>query len=371
MALVVVAAAGVWTYTTHRVYTSSVNLQIDPEQSVLPYKEMYDTATADPRYLGTQAQVLKSEALASRIVTRLNLASDSDSATRLARWFTGNLVVTPVEGTQVVRVTYRSEDPVFAAKAINTLADEYVNYGFETKREATATARDFLEKELVKQQQKLEQSEQQLVNYGRAHNILLPSEGNNVIMQKLTDLNQEMTKVETEVLSNQYQALKDTNLENFPEKLKTSVMRDLDSRRSALEQKLATTTRQFGPRWPEVLTLNQDLSEVRQQLANEKRKALEQASVEYNLAVAHRARLATALAAQNRLADQLTQDSIQFNILKREVETDRQLYEGLLQRLKETDVSAGLKSANVHVIDRGHVPTLPFSLTSRSTWRSG
>jgi len=361
VAAVVFAAAAAWTFTTKRFYTSTANLQIEPEQSVLPYKEMNAALTSDPRYLNTQAQVLKSEALARRIVVRLGLARDSDEAFRPARGFAAYISVTPVDGTQILRVSYRSPDPVFAAKAVNTLADEYVNYGFETKREATTNARDFLDKELTKQQKKLEQSEQQLVTYGRMHNILLPTEGNNVIMQKLTDLNQEMTKVETEVLANQYEALKDTTLGSFPERLKTSVMRELDSRRSTLEQKLANLTQQFGPRWPEVLTLNQELSEVRQQLASEKQKALDQAKVEYTLAVAHRSRLADALATQNHLADQLTQDSIEFNILKRGVETDRQLYDGLLQRLKETEVSAGMKAANVHVIDRGHVPALPSS----------
>jgi succinoglycan biosynthesis transport protein ExoP len=358
VALVVFAAAAVRTYNTKPSYTSSVNIQIDPEQTVLPF--IYDS-TGAPNYLATQIQVLKSETLARRIVIRLNLAPDSDRATGLASWFKANLEVTPVEYAQVLKVTFRSEDPAFAAKAVNTLADEYAIYSFEVKRDATTRARDFLDKELFKQQQKLEQSEQALVKYGREHKILLPTEANNVIMQKLTDLNQEMTKVETEVLSSQYEALKDTTLESFPEKLKTSVMRDLDSRRSGLEGKLATTTAQFGPKWPEVLLLNRELSDVREQLANEKRKALEQANVEYNLAVAHRQRLAAAVTAQNHLADQLTQDSIQYNILKRGVETDRQLHEGLLQRLKETDVSAGLKSVNVHVIDGGHVPTTPSS----------
>src|SRR3712207_3646627 len=70
VALVVFGAASVWTWTKPRVYTSSVNIQIEPEQSVLPYTEMYASVTADPRYLGTQAQVLQSEALARRIVTR-------------------------------------------------------------------------------------------------------------------------------------------------------------------------------------------------------------------------------------------------------------------------------------------------------------
>jgi capsular exopolysaccharide synthesis family protein len=100
---------------------------------------------------------------------------------------------------------------------------------------------------------------------------------------------------------------------------------------------------------------------VRAQLANEKKKMLRQAKVEYDLAVKHRERLMAALDAQNHLAGQQTQDSIAYNMLKREVETDRQLHDGLLQRLKETDVSAGLKAGNVHVIDRGHVPTMPTS----------
>ena len=363
VALAVFAAAGVWTYTTKPLYTSSVNIQIDPEQAVLPYKEVYDSVTADPRYLLTQGQVLKSEALARRIVTQLNLASasDSDQVARQARGFASRLVVTPVENTQVVKVSYRSEDPVFAARAVNTLADEYANYSVESKRDSNTKAKEFLGAELSKQKQKLEQSEQALVQYSRAHNMLLPSDGTNAITQKLNDLNREMTKVEAEVIANQYQALKGTTLDNFPEGLKTNVMRDLESRRSTLELKLATLTVQFGPKWPEVITLGKELADVRQQLVNGMRRALEQANAEYNLSVAHRERLATALAAQSRLADQLTQDSIQYNILKREVDTDRQIHEGLLQRLKETDVSAGLKSGNVHVIDRGYVATRPSS----------
>ena len=103
-----------------------MRLQIDPEQNVLPYREIYDSVTADPRYLGTQAQVLKSEVLARRIVTRLDPASDPDQTTRRARFFVTNLRVTPISDTQVVEVSYMAEDPVYAATAINTLADEYV-----------------------------------------------------------------------------------------------------------------------------------------------------------------------------------------------------------------------------------------------------
>ena len=359
--LAVVAATGVWTYRAPRVYTSSVNIQIDPQESVLPYKEMYAAVQPDPRYLGTQAQVLKSEALGRETVKALGLAKDDDQAAQVARGFVGNIVVTPIEGTQVVKVTYSADDPQFVAKAVNTLADAYVRYGFESKRDSMVQARNFLEGELAKQREKLERSEQRLVDYGNAHNIFQPSEENNTVIRKVAELSSEMTKVEAELLANQYEELRDTPIESFPEKLKTQVMRELDTRRSDVEQKLATATAKFGPKWPEVLTLNQQLADITAQLANEKRRAIRQAKVEYDMTTAHRQRLAGALESQNRLAEQLNQASIQYDILKREVDTDRQLHEGLLQRLKETDVAAGLKSGNVHIIDRGHAPRLPSS----------
>jgi capsular exopolysaccharide synthesis family protein len=136
-------------------------------------------------------------------------------------------------------------------------------------------------------------------------------------------------------------------------------MISLDGKRSDLEQRLATATLQFGPKYPEVERLTKELANVRSQLQSERTKILAQAKVSYDVSTSHRARLLRAIDDQNRRADQLTQDSIQYNLLKREVETDRQMHEGLLQRLKEMDVSVGLKALNIHVIDKGHVPTLP------------
>jgi len=356
-----VVAAAIWTYYTPRQYSSSVNIQIDPQETILPYKEMYAAVTPDPRYLGTQAEVIKSEALSRRTVMTLGLAKDPEEAARMARGFTFNIGVSPKEGTQIVKVSYRSEDPQFAARAVNALAEDYVKYSFEVKRESSEQARDFLQEELSKQRKKLEESQQRLVDYARAHNILQPGNENNAVMQKITELNTDMTKVEADLLANHYEELRDTPIESFPETLKTTVMRGLETRRSEIEQKLATATARFGSQWPEVITLNQQLSEIVDQLAGEKRRAIRQAKVEFDMATAHRQRLVNALSAETKVADQLSQASVQYDILKREVDTDRQLHEGLLQRLKETDVAAGLKAGNIHIIDRGHVPTLPIS----------
>jgi capsular exopolysaccharide synthesis family protein len=359
--LCVFVAGTVYTLRLPRIYSSRVNLQIEPEQNVLGYKEVYVAAQPDPTYLRTQSQVLKSEVMASRVVNRLKLAKDPSTATALTRWFAGNVIVRTVEGTQVLNVSYRSEDPVFAATAINTLADEYVTYGFDSKRESTTLAQNYVEAELEKAETRLHESEQRLVSYGRAHNILLPTEDNNVIKQKLIDLNTELTKVDAELLANPYEALKETTVEDFPERFKTGVMIALDSRRSDLEQRLASATQQFGPKWPDVEKLGKELAEVRRQLAVERNKILDQAKISSNVARQHRAGVMRAIEEQSRVADQLSQDSIQYNLLKREAETDRQMHEGLLQRRKEMEVSVGLKALNIHIIDRGHVPTLPTS----------
>jgi succinoglycan biosynthesis transport protein ExoP len=351
-----VAAAG-WTYTTKPLYRSTARIQIDPVQTVLPYKEieMFDAYGN----VETQAEVLKSEVLARRVVGRLNLATNPDQVTRAATRFISRLAVSQVERTQVLKVSFLSEEPQLAAQAVNALAAEYVDYSFDSKREATDKAREFLEKELLAMKPRLERSEAQLVKYAREHGML--DEKNNVVLQKVGDLNQEMTKVETQVLSNQYEVVQGGRSGEFPESLKTTAMKDLEHRRLSLEQSRADLAVGFGPKWPEVIALDEQIADVKRQLDSETKKALEQVKLEYDLAQAHRQRVAAALANQNRLADQNIQDSIQYNVLKREVETDRQLRDGLLQRLKETGVSEGFRSANIHVIDRGQVPVNPDS----------
>jgi capsular exopolysaccharide synthesis family protein len=367
VALLVFAGVAAWTYASQRWYTSSVNIQIDPDQNVLPYKEAFGPVSADPRYLLTQAQVIKSEALARRVVVKLKfVAPDSPDVTAVARGFLSFINVSPMEGAQIVRVSYTATDPASAARSVDALADEYIEYGYEVRRDSVTTARNYLGGELVKLQTKLKDSEEQMVTYARQHNIPVLSDGGtalsvNAIGQKLAALNDEMTKVEAEMLSNQYQGLQDISLDSFPDTLKTDAIKNLDNKRAELEQKLATLTLQFGSKWPEVISLNRELTQVQQQLADEKQKALDRVRVGANLTKAHHERLAVALADQKSLADRLSTDSIGFNALKREWETDRQLHESLLQRLKEMDVAVGLKSDNVHIIDRARVPKLPSS----------
>src|SRR5262245_12226046 len=170
--LLVFSAGAAWTWTRPRFYTSSVNLQIEPESNLLPFKkEIVGVINPDPTYLRTQAQVIKSESVARRIVERLGLAKSPEEAERLAVWFAGSVAVTNVEGTQVLKVSFQSEDPVFAAQAVNVLAEGYVDFGFEQNRRSTAPGRDYIQSELTEVGEKLRKSELRLVEYGRLNKI--------------------------------------------------------------------------------------------------------------------------------------------------------------------------------------------------------
>lgn len=358
--ITVMSAAALYTFTRPQIFRSSAKIQIEPEQNIVPYQDVLDTARDNPLYLQTQAEILKSRRLLSRVVRRLDLAREPEKIQEYARWFSYQLETEPIRGTQIVQISFLSPDPNFAAQFTNAIAEEYIVYTFDTKFEATTRATDFLSQELVELKKRVEKSDEALVQYAREHNLVNAEERNNIVVQRLSDLNQQITKVEAELYASQYEAIKDATAETLPVSLQTPLMAQLRQRISTIEQDLASLTTQFGPRWPDVIRLQEQKAMTEQQLKVEVAKAIENERVKYEALVAQRNKLAQALAAQNALVNRLEQDSIQYNILKREVEANQQLYEGLLQRMKEAGVLAGLRSSNIQIVDPAEVPTAPY-----------
>lgn len=356
----VLSAAALYTFTRPQIFRSSAKIQIEPEQNIVPYQDVLDTARDNPLYLQTQAEILKSRRLLSRVVQRLEMAREPEQVQRYARWFSTQVETEPIRGTQIVQISFLSPDPEFAAQFTNAIAEEYIVYTFDTKFEATTRATDFLSQELVELKKRVEKSDEALVQYAREHNLVNAEERNNIVVQKLSDLNQQITRVEAELYASQYESIKDATAETLPVSLQTPLMAQLRQRISTLEQDLASLTTQFGPKWPEVVRLQEQKAMTEQQLKVEVAKAIENERIRYEALAAQRNRLAGALQAQNALVNRLEEDSIQYNILKREVEANQQLYEGLLQRMKEAGVLAGLRSSHIQIVDPAEVPTNPY-----------
>jgi len=251
-----------------------------------------------------------------------------------------------------------------AARIVNALADEYLEFNLETRVKAATLATEFLETELEQLQVKVEKSETALVEYARKHGIVEAGENSNrenIVLQKLADLNAEMTKVQAELIAHtvRYENSRGADVENFPESLETPAIKQLQARLSELKEKHASLSGRYGPEHIEFAQLERQLLELEAQLAKEKQAALEKVRQDYHLALDHYRSIARALEEQKQLAAKLSEDSIQYNILKREVDSNKQLYDGLLQRLKQAGVSAGLRSSNLHILERASIPGSP------------
>ncbi len=407
VALTFTVAAGLQVYTATPLYTATARLQIDPESSnVLPYDDPFQSSLyflASDSYLRTQAEIISSRALALRVVKKMrlyedpnfsapvsagifsDLLSDATGAIRdviaggpdrspnpaarsepddvgletAAESLRSGITVSPLRGTRIMEVYFTAADPGFAAAVVNVVTQEYIQQNFDKRFDATAQASDFLESKLDILKSKVEDSEEHLISYARENNIVNVDERQNIVMQKLASLSAELTEVESQLITEaaRREALKDASVDAFPQSLKNAAILGLEAKLLNLDQDLAKLSIQYGPEWPAVRQARGETEAVQSQLREEKRQALQKANEAYDTVLAHREKLRQALEEQKLVANQLYQDSIQYNILKREVDTNKDLYEGVLQRLKQAGISVGLKSSNLHVIDDARPPS--------------
>jgi capsular exopolysaccharide synthesis family protein len=290
-------------------------------------------------------------------VSEVEPSTDEESA-RLAARLAGGIDAQPIRNTRLIEVSYTGPDPQLAAQIANTLTEEFIEENLEGKYDATTRASDFLREQLEELQIDVEKGEQELLDYAQRNNIVNLSERETIARKRLSDLSDELTVAETELITAQsrYEAAKSASLGEFPEVLKSDAVRRLEQQLSTAKSELASFSSRYGPEWPAVKETRLEIADLEEQLTQEKRRALAGARQGYEMAQDRHNRLDQAVNDQRATVDQLNNSSIQYNILAREVDSNKELYEGLLQRLKEAGVAAGLRSSNIRIADTAKVP---------------
>ncbi len=397
VATVVVLVALIQAFTTTPLFRSGATLQIDPETpSILGNETTADLAFGSKgmeEYLATQTRKLQTRNLARRVIGELDLASQAaftepasggffverfkgtvaffkglfgggeagfDERVLVDR-FLDNLSVQALRNTHLVEVSFTNRDPQLAARVVDTLVEEFIEQTLESRFEATAKVTEFLSGQLTDFKSSVEGSEGDLIAYARANDIVSLNERETIDAQKLADLSNEMTRVESELIQqrSRYETVRDATVDTFPQHLVNPVISRLDAELSSRRQELAGLSSSYGPEWPTVKELRQQINELDGQIRSEKQSALDAARQRYEMALDRYRRLSEASAEQRKVVDQLNDDSIQYNILRREVDTNKELYEGLLQQLKEAGISAGLSWSNITLADSAEVPRRP------------
>jgi polysaccharide biosynthesis transport protein len=405
-AAVILTVTAIATWKAAPVYRSTIKIQIDPEQSnLLPFKELGDMGSnyaQSQDYLQTQFKILESETLATRVIKTLGL-DDRDSRflkeakpvsksktiqwvrdllslsekedkntdpesmqqrtmTDLVKYLRKNLTTSPIRNSRLVDVSFDSGDPNLAAEIANRLADEYIQMNFDMKIASAKKARDMLEQQVVDLKKRVEASETVLVQFSGEHNIYELSDKENVIVQKLSDLNTALTAAQAERIQKEsvWKIVQQAGQGYFPEVLRNKIIEGLETNLATLKVQQAKLAAAFRPGWPELDQVTGQVHEAEAQLNVEKQMAVKNVETEYRTAVQREKLLSDALASQKSEADTFNKNSIQYNILKRQSETDKQLYDGLLQRMNESGVSSGLKSDNIHVVDEAKPQRIPY-----------
>src|SRR5208283_492775 len=206
------------------------------------------------------------------------LQTDSNRTSSLLSRFRSNLHVTLIPNTRIIEIHYNSTDPQLAASAVNTLAATYVEQNFKTKFESTMQASDWLSKQLVDLQMKVETSQEKLVRYQKDHEILGTDEKQNIITEKLDELNKEMTAAESDRM--QKEAVYRQTQSKDPEQVAAAIIADtsgngstatsglldkLREQQANLRIQIAELSTQFGPQYPKVAQLNSQVKEIDRQ----------------------------------------------------------------------------------------------------------
>jgi capsular exopolysaccharide synthesis family protein len=382
------------------VYRAQVLLEIQKENPDIPtIKELYELEAVSDAYLRTQYSILASESLERRVIDQLRLENfpefnspkwwqlrpktkksskaqtfaigpvpegrDRELSQRILERFQDRLIIDPVNRSRLVAVRFDSHDPELAARVVNALAADYVEQNLEARWQATQKAAEWLSQQLVGVKAKLEKSEDDLQSYARRKGLVFletdKGASQNVANERLQQLQEQLTKAQGERYEKEalYRLIQTTESGTLPGVFENKLIQDLSERLAELRRERAQLSTTFNPDYPRVKEIQSQIDEIEASLRDERQRATDRIVNDYSAAVRRENLVQQALGEQQKQIGLIAEKSVQYNILKREVDTNKQLYEGMLQRLKEAGVSASLKASNIRIVDSAEPPAKP------------
>jgi capsular exopolysaccharide synthesis family protein len=318
-------------------------------------------------YMKTYDGILKSRELGVRARSRLQTVEGLSREINIETELASEPQIQRIEGSELVMLSYVARDPDLAASAANVWAEELISLDFERKRKVSERATEFLREQLRGLRQQVEQAEAVVLEFARNKGILdLDDAGESVLRRRFAQLNDELGKTEKNYLAQkaEYAGLEDLSLDTLPETFKKPLITELEHQVFEAEQELGRLQAQFENKWPAVVQKRKELDLLNEQLQRAKAQAFGQAFRESKMKVNAASReyemLRQSVEKQAALVNTLNKDLAKFKTLTREFQTTDQLYQTLLQRLKETGVVAGLELENISVVDRAVSDSTPY-----------
>lgn len=381
------------TLLTAPTYRASTSLKIDREAlKVVDFEgdQRPVEGGSGTDFYQTQYDLLKSRALAERVSDKLGLpqgpmypklfapsAADrllgrdaapalpkteqelEDSQEAAVQAIGAGLTVEPFRNSRLVRLHFDSPDPQLSAEVANAFADAFIASTLESRFDASSYAKAFLEERLEQLKGRLEDSERELVKFAQKEQIVSGEEGGSLSGRNLTELNSTLAQAQAQRIRAEarWRQASSTRGAGLPaDMLEGSIIRQLQERRAELLAEYQENLRVYKPDYPLMQQIQSQIDELNRQVAQELVGIRASVKAEYDAAVGQERLLGGTLGAVREEVLDLQNRSIDYTILKREVDTNRQIYDALLQRYKEIGVAGGVSTNNVSIVDRARVP---------------
>src|SRR5271165_6204811 len=365
------------------VYVATARIEIDPSNAnILPFQGMdpYGYEMDLENYIETQSKILTSETLALQTIrssglgARPEFASSNGPSEALAIGslenqkrppelgaFLGSLGVKRVPTSRLMDVSFESTDPQFAARIVNEHIKNYQEQNIRSHYDETTRATTWLRNELDELRIKVQESEDQRIAYERKNQIWTLDDKSNITTQRLADVNKALTDAQDERMKKEalFQFAKAGDIADVPQLRDNPALQSLIQKRQTATEEYNDALSQYGPNFPKVLRLQAQLKDIDQLIQKENVNTLNRIEIDYREALQRENMLVQALDQQKLEANTMAERMVEYNILKREAEASKTLYDGLMTKLKEVGISSALQSSNIRVVDPAMIPAYP------------
>ncbi len=410
--LVIFFGAAIFTLATTPLFLAKSVIKVSAQESkTTKFESLQSDIVKMKEFQQTQINLLQSEQVAGRVITtlaldkspvfnrKITLNSDDDAGImsqikelismakdfirfkddsneaelspqaqvlilqdQLLRKFRSSLQVSPVRNSELINLSFESSDAKLSAAVVNTTMREFVNMHMDSRLEASRIASRFLDRQIQSAQIKLEDSEKQITRYSRHIGIVSLDPKLNMVMKQLEELNSALATARAVRISKEatYQQAISSNKNNLSQVLTDELIQDLKQKHTMLESEYQDLSVTFKAEYPKMKQLKARMNKIKGQLELEKQAIIDAIKNDYMTALKTQAYLNEKTEEQKLRAINLNDKATQYKILQREVNTNKSIYQSLLQRAKEIEASVGAAVTNIQIVDQARVPIYPY-----------
>jgi len=367
---------------SQRLFTAQANIEVESEDmsSQFRLEQMQGGAGEDTsEKLDTEIEILHSRNLALETIKELHLESNPDFVgldngkpwdmskpsirEMLIANFRGSIKISRLGHTNIVQIFATNKNPELASLMANTLIDRYIEHSFRENYAATAKISTWLDEKLNGLRTNLEKSQAHILDLQKDIGVYGIDQSHSVVAANLEELNKQYADAQVDRL------LKESRLQEIrsssPDVIDAAIgatdplLAGGRSRLAQLNTEYTSLVQTYGSAYPRVKTLKAQIDELQQELEREEKAQVSRAEKEFDAAENNESKLLSALGKQEQDAYGMGEKAMEYELARRDYETNRLLYDGLQQRLQEASIMSGLHSTAIHTVDSADTPVAP------------